>query len=197
MAKCQHLIEPSVTRGWQGGLRTASGFALSPAGSPPAVPVEPTVIHSGATCKNGCIFFWNMETTCDKPCEARLGLTRCSRGGGGGEEVLARGSPVQRALEVWGALEGSGPTFQGSSWIPCGRRAADGSRGWKEARDPLASSRACGRLGVTGELGTGRPGDPQSQPFAHPAPAAWEALKGLQRLITWVVAPAGPFPASS
>ena len=80
--------------------------------------------------------------------------------------MLARGTPVQRALEVWGALEGSGPMFQGSSWIPCGRRAADGSRVWKEARDPLASSRACGRLGVTGELGTGRPGAPQSQPFA-------------------------------
>ena len=76
--------------------------------------------------------------------------------------MLARDSPVQCALGVWGVLEGSGPTFRGSSWILEG--ATDGSRGSKEALN-----RAAGRLEVMGGLSRGRPCDPWSQRFApHP-----------------------------
>lgn len=76
--------------------------------------------------------------------------------------MLARESPVQHALGVWGVLAGSGPTFRGPSWTLEG--GADGSRGPKEAL-----SRAAGRLEGMGELGRGGPCDPWSQRFApHP-----------------------------
>lgn len=75
---------------------------------------------------------------------------------GEGEEMLARGSPAQRVLKVCGALEGSVPLFQGSSWIPV--------MGLERAMGPLTLSWVCERLEVTSELGRGRPYDQSSRP---------------------------------
>lgn len=70
--------------------------------------------------------------------------------------MLVRGSHAQCVLKVCGALEGSVPSFQGSSWIPV--------MGLERAMGPLALSWACERLEVTNELGRGRPYDQSSPP---------------------------------